>query len=74
MDSLSKPYLSLLELGMFLEKLSKIHGGTICYMNSFSTFYICIHADLVSYKRPLPDGLKVGESNMLVVSSGTILV
>ena len=43
-------------------------------MRSFCAFYICIHVDLVSHKRPLPDGLKVGESNLLVVSSGNVLV
>ena len=73
MDSSSRPYLSLLELGMFLETMSKTHGGTVCYMKSFFTFYFCIHVELVSLKRPLPDGLKIGESNLLVVSSGIIL-
>ncbi len=72
MDSSSRPYLSLFELGTFLESMSKTHGGTACYMRSFCTFYFCIHTDLVSLKRPLPDGLKVGESNLLVVPSGSI--
>ena len=29
-DSSSRPYLSLLELGMFLETMNKTHGGHEC--------------------------------------------
>ena len=30
LDSSSRPYLSLLELGMFLETMNKTHGGHEC--------------------------------------------
>ena len=41
-------------------------------VHSASVVCFIHHVDVVLHKRPLPDGLKAGESNLLVVSSGNI--
>ena len=72
-DKKIKSYLSLDQLGILLQKLSKAGKGEHKQFGLL-TFATSLFIPAPVYeKRPLPEGLKQGEYNLLVVPPGYIL-